>query len=151
LITTNLFGLFAKAERLRAAGLVDRVIVGDDAAWGATPTAPDAFAEAKDITAFARLADAPIPSRWPEVAPDDVALLQYTGATTGLPKAAMLPHPNLPAAVSTYREWIRGQARLPAGPDRVILVLPLFHIYGLCSVMLRHLASGSELMLRPRF
>jgi long-chain acyl-CoA synthetase len=42
---------------------------------------------------------------------------------------------------------------MPKGlpPDRVIMVLPLFHIYGLSSVMLRHLASGNELLLRPRF
>src|SRR5262249_59343116 len=100
---------FAKAKRLRAAGLVDRVIVGDDAAWGPAPTPADTFAEVEHVIAFARLADATPPARWPEVAPDDVALLQYTGATTGLPKAAMLTHANLTAAVSTYREWIRGQ------------------------------------------
>jgi long-chain acyl-CoA synthetase len=76
-------------------------------------------------------------------------VLQYTGATTGVPKAAMLTHANLTAAVSSYREW--GRARAGAGRDRVIMVLPLFHIYGLCSIMLRHLASGNELMLRPRF
>ncbi len=41
LVTTNLFDLAAKAERLLAAGHVDRVIVGDDAVWGAAPTPPD--------------------------------------------------------------------------------------------------------------
>jgi long-chain acyl-CoA synthetase len=81
----------------------------------------------------------------------DVALLQYTGATTGIPKAVMLTHANLTASVASYREWMRGQARADAGPDRVIMALPLFHIYGLSAVMLRHLASGNELMLRPRF
>ncbi len=150
LVTTNLFGLAGKAERLRAAGHVDRVIVGDDDAWGAAPTR-DAFGESADIIAFARLLDAPPPARWPQGAPDDIALLQYTGATTGLPKAAMLTHANLTAAVSSYREWIRAYTRPGAAPDRVIMVLPLFHIYGLCSVMLRHLACGNELLLRPRF
>jgi len=151
LVTTNLFGLAAKAERLLAAGHVDRIIVGDDAAWGAAPTPPDAFVESANVIAFARLLDAPAPARWPDVSTTDIALLQYTGATTGLPKAAMLTHANLTAAVASYLEWIRAYARPGAGPDRVILVLPLFHIYGLCSVMLRHLACGNELMLRPRF
>jgi long-chain acyl-CoA synthetase len=151
LITTNLFGLVAKAERLLAAGHIDRIIVGDDARWGEAPKPPDAFTPGRDVIAIDQLLDAPPPERWPEVAPDDIALLQYTGATTGLPKAAMLTHANLTAAVSSYREWIRSYTRPGAAPDRVIMVLPLFHIYGLCSVMLRHLACGNELLLRTRF
>jgi long-chain acyl-CoA synthetase len=151
LVTTNLSGLAATALRLLADGRVDRVIVGDDAAWGRAATPPDAFAESTNVIAFARLLEAPPPPRWPEVSPEDVALLQYTGATTGTPKAAMLTHANLTASVASYREWMRGRAPPDGGRDRVIMVLPLFHIYGLCAVMLRHLASGNELMLRPRF
>jgi long-chain acyl-CoA synthetase len=97
------------------------------------------------------MAEAPTPSVWPTVSPDDVALLQYTGATTGVPKAAVLTHANLTAAVSSYRIWVRGQRPPDAPPDRVLAVLPLFHIYGLVSVMLRHFASGNELLLRSRF
>jgi long-chain acyl-CoA synthetase len=151
LVTTNLFGLADTALRLLADGRVDRVIVGDDDAWGAAATPGDAFAESTNVVAFARLLEAPPPPRWPEVSPDDVALLQYTGATTGTPKAAMLTHANLTAAVASYREWVRGSPRPDGGRDRVIMVLPLFHIYGLSAVMLRHLACGNELLLRPRF
>jgi long-chain acyl-CoA synthetase len=97
------------------------------------------------------MAEAPAPSEWPPVSADDIALLQYTGATTGVPKAAVLTHANLTAAVSSYRIWIGGQRGADAPPDRVLVVLPLFHIYGLVSVMLRHLASGNELLLRSRF
>jgi len=150
LVTTNLFSLLPMAQKLLAAGHIDRLIVGDDADWGDAQTPP--FAESAALVSFGRLlAEVKIPARWPDVSKDDVALLQYTGATTGLPKAAVLTHANLTAAVASYRLWIRGQ--MPAGlpPDRVIMVLPLFHIYGLSSVMLRHLASGNELLLRPRF
>jgi long-chain acyl-CoA synthetase len=150
LITTNLFGLCSKAQRLLEDGQIDRVIVGDDAVWGPAPTQPDAFTVAQNVIVFDQLMKAPLPT-WPDVSHDDVALLQYTGATTGLPKAATLTHANLTAAVSAYREWIKGQARPGTGHDRVIMVLPLFHIYGLCSVMLRHLSFGNELLLRPRF
>jgi long-chain acyl-CoA synthetase len=97
------------------------------------------------------MAEAPEPSAWPLVSADDIALLQYTGATTGVPKAAVLTHANLTAAVSSYRIWVSGQRQADAPPDRVLAVLPLFHIYGLVSVMLRHLASGNELLLRMRF
>src|SRR5580692_6644980 len=55
LVTTNLFGLASTALRLLADGHVDRVIVGDDAAWGAAATPPDAFAETAEVIAFARL------------------------------------------------------------------------------------------------
>jgi long-chain acyl-CoA synthetase len=97
------------------------------------------------------MAQAPMPAAWPTVSPDDIALLQYTGATTGTPKAAVLTHANLTAAVSSYRTWVAGQRAADLPPDRVLMVLPLFHIYGLTSVMLRHLASGNEMLLRSRF
>src|SRR5258706_1923714 len=110
-------------------------------------------AQAKDgqIALEHLMAEAPAPSEWPPVSADDLALLQYTGATTGVPKAAVLTHANLTACVSSYGIWIGGQRGADAPPDRVLAVLPLFHIYGLVSVALRHLASGNELLLRSRF
>jgi long-chain acyl-CoA synthetase len=97
------------------------------------------------------MAEAPVPPAWPSVSPEDIALLQYTGATTGIAKATVLSHANLTAAVSSYRLWSAAQRPADAPPDRVLMVLPLFHIYGLTSVMLRHVASGNELLLRSRF
>jgi long-chain acyl-CoA synthetase len=164
-VTVNLFGLDAKAVRLAAAGHVDRVVVADDAVWGSlepatvagasspSPLGGEGVAEAglHIITLERLMVEAPMPAAWPAVSPDDIALLQYTGATTGVPKAAVLTHANLTAAVSSYRIWFGGQRPADAPLDRVLVVLPLFHIYGLVSVMLRHLASGSELLLRSRF
>jgi len=145
-VTVNLFGLDAKALKLAAAGYVDRVIVADDAGGGvSTP------ADMRVIALEHLMAKAPMPSDWPAVSPEDIALLQYTGATTGVPKAAVLTHANLTAAVSSYRIWVGGQRPADAPPDRVLVVLPLFHIYGLVSVMLRHLVGGNELLLRSRF
>ena len=152
LVTTNLFNLLPMAQKLLAAGHIDRLIVGDDADWGEAPAPAPAVTESANVISFGRLlAQAKIPERWPDLSKDDVALLQYTGATTGVPKAAMLTHANITAAVASYRLWIAGQAPKGLPPDRVIMVLPLFHIYGLSSVMLRHLANGNELLLRPRF
>ncbi len=152
LVTTNLFRLLPTALKLLAAGHIDRLIVGDDADWGEAATPAEPFTESAQIVSFGRLmAEAKIPQRWPEISKDDIALLQYTGATTGLPKAAMLTHANLTAAVASFRVWIAGQRPPGLPPDRVIMVLPLFHIYGLSSVMLRHLSVGNELLLRPRF
>jgi long-chain acyl-CoA synthetase len=169
IVTTNLSGLDAKAIKLAEAGHVDRVIVTDDGVWANASPSPreggKKKGEKKDRGEFncpARrdshrlalehlMAEARMPAAWPAVSQDDIALLQYTGATTGVPKAAVLSHANLTAAVSSYRIWTTGQRPADAPPDRVLMVLPLFHIYGLTSVMLRHLAMGSMLLLRTRF
>ena len=90
------------------------------------------------------------PAAWPAITPDDVALLQYTGGTTGMPKAALLSHGNLTAAVSIINNVAAGKVAI--GPDDKMLgVLPLFHIYALTAVLLRAIAAGCEIMLRPRF
>ena len=82
---------------------------------------------------------------------EDIALLQYTGGTTGKPKGAMLSHANLSAACSIYKLWGDPQRISEPGEDKVICVLPLFHIYALTNVLLRGLQEGNELLLRVRF
>lgn len=140
LITTGLGSLVANAEWLAEEGAVARVLMAPDAAWGGED-APHGFAS---------LPEAEPPATWPSVVPDDIALLQYTGGTTGTPKAAMLSHGNLTAAAAISRAF-RDRYTLPPGEGRVLLVLPLFHIYGLTAVLLRQLLDGNLLHLRPRF
>ncbi|MCR0982851.1 AMP-binding protein [Roseomonas populi] len=143
-IGTDLPNLLAPAVELLESGVVDRLLLGEDATWGgeAGPGDPRAI-PLSSVTAD-------LPATWPAVSPDDVALLQYTGGTTGMPKGAMLTHGNLTAAVSIYRNWHDADLVVP-GEERVLAVLPLFHIYALTSVLLRHLADGNEVLLRPRF
>ncbi|MET0221847.1 MAG: AMP-binding protein, partial [Tardiphaga sp.] len=91
------------------------------------------------------------PAQWPTLSPDDVALLQYTGGTTGLPKGAMLSHSNLTSAVSIYNTW-GAPARAARGCfERVICVLPLFHIYALTVILLARLSLGDTISLHQRF
>jgi long-chain acyl-CoA synthetase len=154
LVTTNIGFMALMAQKLKADGLVDHLIVGDDTAFGPStlPTTP--IAADTPIVRFDKLrADgaARLPRQWPEVGVEDIALLQYTGGTTGKPKGAMLTHGNLSAACAIYKAWGDPQRTSPPGEDRVICVLPLFHIYALSAVMLRTLVDGNELMLRPRF
>jgi long-chain acyl-CoA synthetase len=78
------------------------------------------------------------------------ALLQYTGGTTGTPKGAMLTHGNLTAAVAIYKAF-RDANSLPERTGRVLVLLPLFHIFALTAVLLRQMAEGALLHLRPRF
>ena len=131
-------------------GLLDHLIVGEDAAFGpGAPTQP--VPSDPRILTFARLSAATPTGNWPEAQASDVAVLQYTGGTTGLPRAAMLTHANLTAAVSIYEVWFDGNDRSWHDDDRVIGVLPLFHIYMLTTVLLRCLSAGVEIMLRLRF
>ncbi|MEA2781995.1 MAG: long-chain acyl-CoA synthetase [Rhodospirillaceae bacterium] len=76
-----------------------------------------------------------------------VALLQYTGGTTGLPKAAMLTHANLYANAEQCARWF---AQMP-GPKRILGVLPLFHVFAMTVVMNWALHEGGEMILLPRF
>jgi long-chain acyl-CoA synthetase len=83
---------------------------------------------------------------------ETIAVLQYTGGTTGLPKGAMLTHGNLTAATSQYVETTRVDPPvLVPGEERTLLVLPLFHIYSLTAVMLLCVRLGAEMVLHTRF
>ncbi|MFG1302936.1 AMP-binding protein [Xanthobacter autotrophicus] len=150
LITTNLPGFLPGALEMLDEGVVDEVLVGDDARWGAGETAPLPIPERAGVRTLAALAsDAPLHAPLPAV--DDIAVLQFTGGTTGLPKAAMLSHGNLTSAVSMYRAWRDGGRPLVPGAEKIVAVLPLFHIYALTTVLLRHLRDGNEILLRQRF
>ncbi|MDF2365686.1 long-chain fatty acid--CoA ligase [Sneathiella sp.] len=81
-----------------------------------------------------------------------VAVLQYTGGTTGLPKGAMLTHKNLIAACQQLRAMQQGEdAVLVDGTEKVLAVLPLFHIYALTVIMNFGIAGGAEIILHPKF
>jgi long-chain acyl-CoA synthetase len=82
------------------------------------------------------------------VASDDVAVLQYTGGTTGVPKAAMLSHANLVANADAMVIHVGGER---AEQDRVMGVLPLFHVFALTTVLNFALRTGAEMVLLPRF
>ncbi len=148
LISTNIPGLMQNALTVLGEGHADRLILGDDAEWGPpSPALP--IPAAANVVNLADAVATP-PAIWPAIAPDSVALLQYTGGTTGMPKAAMLTHANLTAAVSIINNI--SAAKTVIGPDdRMIGVLPLFHIYALTGVLLRAVAAGAEILLRARF
>jgi long-chain acyl-CoA synthetase len=154
LVTTNIGFMGLLAQKLKADGLVDHLIVGDDRAFGPSAVPTTDMPADPAVLRFDKLrADgaAKLPRRWPAAAVDDIAVLQYTGGTTGKPKGAMLTHANLSAACAIYKLWSDPQRLSQPGEDKVICVLPLFHIYALTSVMLRSLCEGNELLLRVRF
>ncbi len=84
----------------------------------------------------------------PAVTPASIAVLQYTGGTTGTPKGAMLTHANISINVAQVKLW---GGRPPEALDRVLGVLPLFHVFAMTTVMNFGVASGMEMILMPRF
>ncbi len=76
------------------------------------------------------------------------ALLQYTGGTTGTPKAAVLTHANLLANATQVTAWLG--APNPQG-ETMVAVLPLFHVFALTSVLLLGTSIAARLILMPQF
>ncbi|MCP8617058.1 long-chain-fatty-acid--CoA ligase [Salirhabdus salicampi] len=81
-------------------------------------------------------------------AEQDLALLQYTGGTTGFPKGVMLTHYNLVANTQMCKVWLyKGQY----GNERILGVLPFFHVYGMTTVMNFAIMMASKMILIPKF
>ncbi len=84
----------------------------------------------------------------PPTDPGQLAVLQYTGGTTGTPKGAMLTHANLVANTDQIRQhWQEAEA----GQERLLAVLPFFHVFAMTSVLLFGVSIGAELVMLPRF
>lgn len=77
---------------------------------------------------------------------EDVAVLQYTGGTTGVPKAAMLTHFNLVSNAVQLNDWCTG-----TDMQRILSVLPFFHVFGMTCCMNLSLVTGATMILLPRF
>jgi len=162
MVTLDLQQIFEKAEALVAAGHVKKLIVAhfpnalplvkkilfslvkrkDLARLGHSP-------QANAITSFeAMLArkDSPAPVTIDPAR--DIAVQQYTGGTTGIPKGALLTHANIAANVSQIDKWGCG---LFYPPSKVIAVLPFFHIFAMTVCMNVPLGNGTPVIMLPRF
>lgn len=78
----------------------------------------------------------------------DVAVIQYTGGTTGVPKGAVLTHANLYVNAHQCGMWFPGAT---PGKEKVLGVLPLFHVFAMATVMNFSILKGAEMILHPRF
>jgi long-chain acyl-CoA synthetase len=84
----------------------------------------------------------------PDIGTDAIAVLQYTGGTTGTPKGAMLTHANLSANVGQVKAW---RTQLGRAEGSVLGVLPLFHVFAMTAVMNLAISEGLEMILLPKF
>ncbi|MFC4409845.1 long-chain-fatty-acid--CoA ligase [Chungangia koreensis] len=79
---------------------------------------------------------------------EDLALLQYTGGTTGFPKGVMLTHKNLISNASMCEKWLY---KIEKGEETVMGILPLFHVYGMTTVLILSVMQGNKMVLLPKF
>ncbi len=160
MVTMDLAVMFPKVDRLRQTAGVKTVVVCPMATILPFPTSllfrlfkrSDVSRVPRDAAhpTFADLiSGGPMTTAVPIDAVEDVAVIQYTGGTTGVPKGAMLTHANISANAEQVKLWVPDG--FLKGDQRMLGVLPLFHVFAMTAVMNFGLRIGSELILLPRF
>lgn len=163
MVTLDLKLLFEKVDALLAKGSLKQAIVGSFPALlpGAksvlfklfkgkelarvqsSPNAAKIISEASLLEndgKFAPVAIDPL---------EDIAVLQYTGGTTGTPKGAMLTHANLSVNVQQSIAWSRNLTR--TGSEKILGILPFFHVFAMSGIMNLSIAEAYEIIIMPRF
>ncbi|MBO9574523.1 MAG: long-chain fatty acid--CoA ligase [Sphingobium sp.] len=159
LVTVTAKQLFGTAMQVLETSCIERLIVGSIAPClppvkrmlyrlfksGGDATLPE---DDKRILRFSAFVNDPHEQRLPKLDPEaDLALIQYTGGTTGRPKGAMLTHQNITANARQINLIDPGID----GPDRIMGVLPFFHVFANASVLNRTVAHGGLIVMLPRF
>jgi long-chain acyl-CoA synthetase len=162
MVTLNLKVLFTKVEALLAKGVLERAVVASFPSL--LPPVKQALFRIARAQELANVAASPVVGKVvsqkdlmtndgryapADIDPDrDLAVLQYTGGTTGVPKGAMLTHANLSANVEQVASWA---GALDFGRERVMAILPFFHVFGMTVVMNFGISRASEIILVPKF
>jgi len=135
---------------------VEHVIVTSLAEYSAEAAAPP---QAAGTLAFAQLVAGQAASTHEpatrqalrvQIQPDDLAVLQYTGGTTGTPKGAMLTHGNIWANVVQTEAW-NNPSYVVSGTERYLVVIPYFHIYAFSVCMMVGLRIGALQIIHPKY
>ncbi len=159
LVTISARQLYVTAQQVLDMSCIERLIVGSVSAclppgkrllYRLFKSRDDAKVPQDDrrILHFSDFVTAPPAQRLPPLdAEKDLALIQYTGGTTGRPKGAMLTHQN----ISANARQINAIDPYVGLSDRIMGVLPFFHVFANASVLNRTVAHGGEIVMLPRF
>jgi long-chain acyl-CoA synthetase len=154
IVTSDVPQLIATATALLDQGLIDRIIVG--AIADALPPVKRALYKLfkrKDIAVLPddarvdRMTSVSGTFQPVEINPGEIALIQYTGGTTGVPKGAMLSHQNLTANA----RQVHAIDPRAGQEDRIVGVLPFFHVFANTCVLNRTVLAGGMIAMLPRF
>ncbi len=147
LITLDLLAANALAVRDQTA--IEAIMItsaAEQSAAAAQCPAVEGTQRLSDLTAKVTDANVPSVSIDPE---NDVAVLQYTGGTTGVPKGAMLTHYNIFANV--IQTTVLHHPDQKRGQERILLVIPFFHIYGFTVGLISGTWQGAQQILIPKY
>jgi len=157
-VTVDVPQMFDVASALLDSGTIKRLIVGDLSSW-LPPIKRRLFRWLRAAERAVVESDNPLivhmtamlatgaSAPQTNIAPDDLALIQYTGGTTGTPKGAMLTH----AALTANARQVHALDPQAGEPDRVIGVLPFFHVFANTCVLNRTVLAGGMIAMLPRF
>lgn len=160
MVTLDLKVIYDKVEEVRREGALDTIVVCPMADILPQPkkllftlfkgkeraTIPEDAAHPRFADVMAKGRGAP---RDAEIDPlTDIAVLQYTGGTTGVPKGAMLTHANLSANIEQMRTIF---SAAEPGREKMLCVLPFFHVFAMTVAQNLSVVLGAEMVLLPRF
>jgi long-chain acyl-CoA synthetase len=142
-------------QGVRTQTTIEHIIVTSLAEYSAAATPTPEMAAALSFAKLSRRVEEPGLStergrQLPFIAADDLAVLQYTGGTTGTPKGAMLTHGNIWANVIQTETWTN-PSYISSGAERYLVVIPYFHIYAFSVCMMVGLRIGALQIIHPKY
>jgi long-chain acyl-CoA synthetase len=148
-IVITLDALAPLVQAIRAQTAIEQIIVTSLAEYSAAGAGAP---RVDDTQTLADLLGPPAPGELPrvEIDPHDVAVLQYTGGTTGTPKGAMLTHRSIWANVVQTESWTN-PVYIIGGQERYLVVIPYFHIYAFAVCMMVGLRVGALQIIHPKY
>lgn len=159
MVTLDLKVIFDKVEAVRKEGLLDRLVVCSMADILPQPKkALFKLLKGKQLAKYGKagayvpfdrlLSHSPLAEAAACDPMTDIAVIQYTGGTTGVPKGAMLSHANLSANLEQMLAVFSGAQ---PGKECMLCVLPFFHVFAMTVAQNFSVALGAEMVLMPRF
>jgi long-chain acyl-CoA synthetase len=143
-------------QGVRTQTTIEQIIVTSLAEYSAAAAAPPridgtlALADLPGVGPGSDGGQTPVRPPLVPIGPDDLAVLQYTGGTTGTPKGAMLTHGNIFANVIQTVGWTNPTYVL-SGEERYLVVIPYFHIYAFSVCMMTGLWVGAQQIIHPKY
>jgi long-chain acyl-CoA synthetase len=149
-VLMTLDALAPMVQSLRTQTTIEQIVVTSIAEYAASAAPPPRIDGTLSFADLLQPGSDTGPAPLPVITSDDLAVLQYTGGTTGTPKGAMLTHGNIFANVVQTIGWTNPMYIL-GGEERYLVVIPYFHIYAFSVCMMMGLWIGALQIIHPKY